>query len=134
MKLIIQKPDVFGALASSLCVVHCLATPLLFIAHSCSANGCSSTPIWWRSLDYIFLTISFFAIYQSVQTTSKKIMKYVLYTNWIILLSLILNEKQNWLVLNEALIQIAAISLSIFHLYNLKYCQCKSNVCCNNKD
>ena len=133
MKLSIQKPDIFGALASSLCVIHCVATPLLFIAHSCSNNSCSNTPIWWKSLDYLFLSISFFAIYKSVQTTSKKIMKYILWVNWFILFCLILNESQKWLILSEVYIHCTAISLSIFHLYNLKYCQCNNNLCCNIK-
>ncbi|MDC3388649.1 MerC domain-containing protein [Flavobacteriaceae bacterium] len=134
MKLTIQKPDIFGALASSLCVVHCLATPILFIAHSCATTGCSTTPVWWRSLDYLFLTISFFAIYKSTQTTSKTIMKYVLWSNWFVLLCLITNETQNWISLSETYMHVVAISLSFFHLYNLKYCQCKNDSCCKNNN
>ena len=59
MKLIIKKPDTLGALASSLCIVHCLATPMIFIAHSCAIGGCEAAPSWWKNLDYLFLTISF---------------------------------------------------------------------------
>ena len=73
MKLILQKPDTFDALASTFCIIHCLATPLLFIAHACTANdGCAAVPIWWRSLDFLFLAISFIAVYCSTRTTSKK--------------------------------------------------------------
>ncbi len=133
MKLSIQKPDTLGAIASTLCVIHCLATPLLFIAHTCSLGGCETTPVWWRNLDYFFLAISFFAIYRSVQTTSKNYMKYALWLNWGVLFSLILNEKQNWANFNEMITYAVAISLSILHLYNLKYCQCKNDICCNSK-
>ena len=93
MKSILQKPDTLGAIASTLCVVHCLATPLLFIAHTCTLGVCETAPGWWKSLDYLFLAISFFAIHRSTQTTSKKVMKYALWTNWAALFFLIINEK-----------------------------------------
>lgn len=75
MKLSLNKPDVFGAFASTLCLLHCIATPLLFIVHSCSIGGCSATPVWWKSIDYLFLVISFFAIYRSTQTTTSTFIK-----------------------------------------------------------
>ncbi len=133
MKLIIKKPDTLGALASSLCIVHCLATPMIFIVHSCSAGGCDAAPSWWKNLDYFFLTISFFAIYRSVQTTSKNFMKYALWISWCILFALIVNENQKWIFLSETYVYVSAISLSILHIYNLKYCQCKTQHCCNEK-
>jgi len=41
----ITIPDLFGALVSSLCLIHCAATPFLFIAKVCSATCCSDTRI-----------------------------------------------------------------------------------------
>ena len=79
MKLILQKPDTFGAIASTLCIIHCVATPFLFVVHSCTLSGCESTPSWWKNLDYFFLTISFMAIYHSTKTTSKNFMKIALF-------------------------------------------------------
>ena len=124
MKLISLKPDFFGAVASSLCMVHCLATPLLFIPNLHISRGYETIPFWWKELDFIFLAISFIAIYRSTKTTSKNFMKYTLWIGWIVLFFLILNEKIAWLRISGILNYIAAISLSSFHIYNLRYCQC----------
>ncbi len=130
MKLIVQKPDTFGAIASILCVIHCVLTPLLFIVHSCSINDCDGAPTWWKNLDYFFLAISFFAVYNSTQTTSKKIMIPILWISWIVLLVLILNEKLKWFILPEIITYLAAFILAGLHIYNLNYCQCKKDKCC----
>lgn len=130
MRLSIQKPDSIGAIASALCVVHCIITPFLFIAQSCSLHGCESAPTWWKSIDYIFLVISFFSIYQSTLTTSKKIMKHLLWSNWTLLFLLIINEKMQLFSISETITYIVAISLAGVHIYNLKYCQCENQKCC----
>lgn len=130
MKLILEKSDIFGAAASTLCVIHCIATPFLFIAHTCSMHGCETSPIWWRSLDYVFLVISYFAVASSTKNTSKNNMKSLLWINWTVLLLLILNEKNQLVLLTETITYIAALSLAVLHIYNLKYCQCNNNKCC----
>lgn len=128
MRLTLQKPDIFGAIASTLCVIHCLATPIIFLAHSCSTAN--STPIWWSNIDYIFVAISFFAVYRSSQTTSKNLMKWLLWINWVTLALLITNVKIQWIILPEIYMYFTALMLAIIHIYNLNYCQCKTNKCC----
>lgn len=131
MKLILQKPDTFGALAGTLCMVHCLATPLLFIVHACGVNdGCATAPTWWKSLDFLFLVIAFIAVYRSAQTASKKIMPLLLWGSWILLFIMIINEKLMVLKLSEYYTYASAMLLVGLHLYNLKYCQCKTDNCC----
>ena len=34
------KQDYIGAVASALCLLHCIATPFLFVAKACSAACC----------------------------------------------------------------------------------------------
>ncbi len=34
----IPESDIVGAVASGLCALHCIATPFLFIAQSCSTS------------------------------------------------------------------------------------------------
>ncbi|GAB1856869.1 hypothetical protein MHTCC0001_17050 [Flavobacteriaceae bacterium MHTCC 0001] len=131
MKLITQKPDVFGALASTLCLIHCLATPFLFIAHAYAENDSIAMPIWWKSLDYLFLTISFFAVYRSTQITSKQFMKPLLWLSWIVLFLAIINEKFEFFHLPESFTYVPALTLVVLHIYNLKYCQCKTENCCS---
>ena len=132
MKLILKKPDTLGAIASSLCVIHCLATPFLFIAQSCSTVCCDAAPTWWKSMDYIFLIISFFAVYQTTQTTTKSYMKPILWTCWMILFSIIVNQSISWIAMSDNPKYVAAFLLASFHIYNLKYCQCKNDKCCAN--
>ena len=43
----------------------------------------------------------------------------------------IINEKLAWTLLPETFIYITAISLAVLHIYNLKYCQCDTDGCCN---
>ena len=130
MKLILQRPDTFGAIASTLCIIHCVATPFLFVVHSCALSGCESTPSWWNNLDYFFLTISFMAIYHSIKTTSKNFIKIALWVNWTVLLAVIVNEKSQWISLPETITDVVAFTLAVLHIYNLNFCQCKTNKCC----
>ena len=132
MKSIALKPDIFGAVVSSLCMLHCLVTPFLFVSNLYTSTGNETIPFWWKDLDFLFLAISFIAIYRSTQTTSKNFMKYALWIGWVVLFSLILNEKLAWLTIPGLLNYVAAICLSSFHIYNLKYCQCDNENCCVN--
>jgi glucan phosphoethanolaminetransferase (alkaline phosphatase superfamily) len=130
MKLTLQKPDTIGALASALCMAHCIATPLLFIVQTHTITGNSSIPIWWKWMDYFFLAVSFLAVYRSSQTTSNNNIKNALWITWGALTILIINEKAELFHLPEFITYIIASLLIFLHLYNRKYCQCKSNKCC----
>ena len=131
MKLILKKSDTFGAIASTLCMIHCFVTPFIFLANTCIVGDCGSSPSWWKNLDYIFLIISFFAVHSSSKKTSKEFMKTALWFNWTVLFLLIINEKLALTSLPETFIYVTAISLAVLHIYNLKYCQCDTDGCCN---
>lgn len=131
--IIKQKSDVLGAISSSLCLIHCVFTPVLFVAQTQVHACCKAVPNWWGSIDYFFLAISFIAIHQSVKTTAKNWMKYALWINWLLLFFIIVNEHMGWLPLIEESIYIPSLSLVFLHLYNRKYCQCSHNKCCTNQ-
>ena len=131
-KITLQKPDTFGALASTLCLIHCLLTPLLFLSHQSINDHHHAAPVWWKNLDFLFLGISFIAVYRSTQTSSKPMMKYFLWSSWILLAGLIFNEKMGVFEIPEYVMNISAITLAVLHIYNLKYCQCDDENCCNN--
>ena len=63
MKIIeLKNSDIFGASSSTLCLAHYVLTPLLFLS-----------PIWWwSSLNILFISVSFVAVYNSAKKTSKK--------------------------------------------------------------
>jgi len=128
-----EKSDNIGAIASTLCLIHCIATPLIFIVQSCSLTCCTESPVWWSSIDYVFILISFFAVYQSTKNTSKNWIKPALWISFIGLFVVIINEKLSLFYLNDNFIYVPAICLITLHLYNRKYCKCDSNKCCSNE-
>ena len=133
MNISLRKPDTIGAIVSTLCVVHCLLTPLLFVAQSYTATHSHEAPFWWKNLDYLFILISIIAVYESTKKSTNKLIKAGLWMSWIILFLLILNEKLVWIELDEIITYSVALTLSMLHIYNLNYCQCETENCCNNK-
>lgn len=132
--LLSQKSDIFGAMASSLCLIHCMITPFIFVAQTCSVTCCSSAPTWWRSIDIFFLIISFFAVYWSSISTSKQWLKISFWTCWIAMFMLIVNESLGWLHLPHSCIYVPSLGLVLLHIYNKKYCQCTDDACCQYTD
>lgn len=125
-----NKPDTFGAIAGVLCLIHCMFTPLLFALQSLSSGFGAEMLSWWKNLDLFFLTLSFFAIYRSTRLSNNVLIKSALWTSWVILFFLIVNEKISWLPIAELIIYITTSSLIFFHIYNLNFCQCKTDDCC----
>ena len=97
------KYDSVGALASGLCILHCLATPFFFIASACSLSCCSNTPLWWQMMDYLFLGISFFAIKYATKSSSEDWVVQGLWVSWSVLFLFIVNLKFEWIHLAENL-------------------------------
>lgn len=128
-----QKSDNIGAIASTLCLIHCIATPLIFIVQSCSLTCCSESPVWWSSLDYFFLIISFFSVQHSTRNTSKNWIKPALWISFLCLFIVVVNEKIDLFYISDNILYVPAISLITLHLYNRKYCKCDSNTCCLNE-
>ncbi|NAS10631.1 MerC family mercury resistance protein [Flavobacteriaceae bacterium R33] len=125
-----SKSDFIGVMASSLCFVHCIATPLLFVAQAGSAVAGEVHPWWWGTLDLTFLLISFFAVYWSARKTSKKWVRYAFWGLWGALALIIINEKLELWRLAEEVIYLPTIGLIFLHFYNRRYCQCEDEHCC----
>lgn len=123
------KSDLMGAFASGLCLIHCLATPFLFLAQAGAASCCESEPWWWHSIDYLFLVISFVAVYYSALNTTLNWMPYALYGGWALLTLFILNEKFHILHLDHLFLFFPALGLVGLHLYNRRYCNCEDEDC-----
>ena len=130
LNISLKKSNALGAISSGLCMIHCIITPFIFIATTCSASCCSSAPYWWRWIDYIFLVISFAAVYQSTKSSDYNSIKFGLWISWLLLFVLILNLSFGWFFISENIKFIPAFSLIALHLYNIKFCQCKNVECC----
>ena len=114
-----HKSDLIGASASFLCLIHCLATPFVFLVKSSSAVCCSETPTWWQSIDYIFLVVAFFAVVHVTNNhRSKEWMKFSLVISWLGLLLVTLNSTYFLFHITNEIAYIPAISLVCLHLYN----------------
>ncbi len=125
----ITKPDLMGAAASTLCALHCMAAPFLFLAKAGSSAMHVETPVWYQTFDYLFIIIAFVAIYFATKNTTKNWMRIALWTTWGILLLAILNETFEVKHLPEAAVYIPALAIAGLHLYNRKYCQCQEECC-----
>ena len=126
MKISSIHPDNLGATFSSLCVIHCFATPFLFITQSYLLV----VPGWWQALNYLFLSISFFAVYKTSKNSSSQMVKTFLYLFWSILAMLLISEEFELFHLPEFITYIIGLSLAGLHIYNKRYCQCADDECC----
>lgn len=117
----IKSADTLGALASALCIIHCLATPIIFVAHAQIHHQISSghnVPLWWGVIDVLFLIVSLVAVYHSSKFSNKLGVKLVFYVCWFALAFIILNEKLHLVSLEEWWIYLPATTLIFLHLYN----------------
>lgn len=130
-----RKSDFIGISASTLCLIHCVATPFLFVAQAEILESSGTTqPFWWGLLDVIFLLVSYFAVWWSAVNTSKKWVANALWICWGILTLIVVNEKLSLFELPEQAIYIPTIGLIFFHLYNRKYGNhCEEDSCIENK-
>ena len=120
IKFFIKNSDIFGVISCFLCLIHCISAPLILISSSFIISEYSILYSWWKNLDYLFITISFFMVYFSAQLTKVKIMKYLFWFSWVILFVLIINEKTESIEFSEYITYLAAILLSSLHFYNLR--------------
>ena len=130
MKLSIKYSDKVGAASNILCMLHCFATPFIFLSQTQTAHIGHDVPFAWQIINYFFITISGIAVYYSAKNTTNNFVKVFMVLFWLILSFLIISEGLHLLHLPEILTYILASSLSFLHIYNLKYCTCNEEECC----
>ncbi|AMS25702.1 hypothetical protein AEM51_00420 [Bacteroidetes bacterium UKL13-3] len=109
----INKADLIGILSSSICLVHCVATPLLIAFGA----GFITNPFF----KYLFLIISFVSIFKATENiTSKKISLLLWISFWGFLFSTLFQEEYAWLHYSGYLF---AILIIIGHILNIKHCR-----------
>ncbi len=121
--------DNVGMASSSICLVHCIATPFVFIAQACTVSCCAESPMWWKAIDFLFLIVSFVAVYFAAKNSSKRWVKIAFYLLFISLGFFIINEHAGNMQLSRLLLYIPAFLLFSLHLYNKKYCKCADDCC-----
>ena len=130
MKVLSLHYDRIGIIASSLCMIHCIITPFIFVAKACTEICCAETPLWWQIIDYLFLIISFTAIYFITKNNKSIWFKILFWLPWVVLFLTLLNHTFVLIQIPKNFIYIPALSIVVLHLYNLKYCKCQDENCC----
>ena len=128
MKLELQY-DKIGIISSTLCMIHCIGTPFIFIAKSCSATCCSDAPTWWLMIDYLFLIIAFFAIFHTTNSSTSQWLKILFWTTWTILLFSIADHTFSYYIFPKNFSYFPGICIVALHFYNLKINKCENKDC-----
>ena len=131
--LVDSKSDYIGASASTLCMIHCMVTPLLFAVQAATLSCSELSPWWWKMVDYIFLFVTFFAIHFTNKNTTSVWIPKVLYGCWGVLSLLVINDTVHLVTIPHMIIYIPALGMTFLHLYNRKYCHCQLDRCCTSK-
>ena len=128
MNISIKNSDYLGVISSLVCLAHCILTPLLFLSQATIVSH--EVPMIWQLLNYIFITLSFIAVYFSSKKTTKIFIKMGFWINWSLLFLCILNESIEAFSVPELFMYIFAAALCLLHIYSLKYCNCEDQNCC----
>ncbi|MCU0392616.1 MAG: MerC domain-containing protein [Thermoflexibacter sp.] len=112
------KADYLGMLSAGLCLIHCVLLPIVFAWRAVNFEHDVEGIFKW---DYIFLVISFYAVYQAAKTTISPIIRWALWASFILLTTSIILE--SYAEVFEYIIIFASVCLVIIHFFNLRYCQ-----------
>ena len=109
------KSDKAGIASAVLCMIHCLVIPVLFLLKfSFTDNTILQLPLWWEKIDYIFLAISFIAVYHSAGHTRFKEIKIGLWLFWgILATAIVFSATLHWMA------YIASAGLIVTHFVNI---------------
>ena len=117
--------NLLGAAASGLCAIHCAITPLVFaskpmLEHAAGEHAHGS-PLW-AAFDYVFLVLSFIAVWYSARHTNHRTLQKALWISWAVFAVGLLAEPFH-LPYGSWLMYGGSIALVVVHLRNFWYCR-----------
>lgn len=105
--------DYMGITSSSLCLIHCIATPLLL---SIGANLFT-----YPAVEYAFLLLSFIAIYKTTAPAKKSKISLLLWLSFaVFLVSTVLKEQYGYLHYTA---YAASFSIICGHILHMRQCK-----------
>lgn len=117
--------DKLGIASAVICTIHCLVVPLLFIGkywlgdtlhiNTMSAGEQSILPSWWEAIDYVFLLISFVAVYHAAAHAATRPIRVSLWIWWGVLAAAIVFGHRL-----HALAYLASAGLISTHIVNIR--------------
>jgi hypothetical protein len=102
-----------GIVSTTLCVVHCILTPLLLVL--------VAKYEWWGNLTFLFLAISFYAVYDAIKSKPPQHILLLICVSYVFMTAFLLLE--NFWDLAEPLSYVASFGLVIGHILNIRYCK-----------
>ena len=130
MRITLKNSDYLGIISSILCLIHCFITPFIYISFaSLKQNELISFSL--NGVNVIFVIVSLIAVNRSTKITTSKIIKPIFWLSWIFLFFVIFNEEAKIIELPEIFSYTSASILACVHMYNLNFCGCKDENCCN---
>ena len=124
-----NKSDEIGVLSSTLCMLHCFATPILLVAIPSTSVIHPGNLGWWSSLELLFLGFSFVAIYSTVQRSTLRWLRISLIISGLSLCFFIFSERFELIEFSEVLVYMPAFALIALHLINIRLCRCQAKCC-----
>lgn len=113
------KSDLLGIISSGLCLIHCLAGPVLVLL----GYGFME-PDGWHLWDFLFLAVSAWAVYSVTKGHTPKWIRWGLWVSFAVLSFSIFMSHE--MLFFNVLSWAAAISLVIFHTLNIRHARtCK---------
>ncbi len=112
--------DRVGIIASVVCLVHCLIFPVLVLLRIPLSEWLHE---FWHALEYLFLLVSFAAVYFSARSTAKPWMRYFLWVSFFALAASILLKHYEDVFDTMAIV--AAVILIVAHIVNIRQLSCK---------
>lgn len=110
------KADRVGIVSAILCTVHCMLVPIMFLVkYWVSGSTGYVFPSWWEKIDYLFLLVSFYAVYHAASHAATKGIKYFLWLFWLLFALAVTFEKDfHWIA------YFASAGLIVTHFINIR--------------
>ncbi|WP_266368616.1 MerC domain-containing protein [Tellurirhabdus rosea] len=119
LDILSKKADYVGITGSVLCIIHCLATPVLLMTSSVFRHD--SIRMGYLSLDYVFIALNITAVYYATRHQTAPLIKTLLWAFLSVFALAIVLEDVNEIF--EYLGYAASAGLVMTHLANLRYCR-----------
>lgn len=114
-----NKADYIGITGSLLCLVHCLATPVLLMTTNFLKDELVRSS--FLSLDYLFIGINIIAVYYATRHTPSNLIRVSLWGFLVLFSITIALEDVNPIF--EYAGYLASIGLVTTHLFNIRTCR-----------
>ena len=112
------KSDYIGILSAGLCLIHCILLPIFFAMRAIDFEHEVEGIFKW---DYVFLILSFYAVYHSAKHSHSALIKKILWVFFSVLAVCVFLEGISEIF--EYLIILVSMGLVAVHFVNLRHCQ-----------